>query len=1319
MQPTLSKEGVAGLLHRPGALLAIGIASGLLLIISIALAAYYLLVWRKRERHTQVGSRAVTRKRLLSVWENFLAPLPPVVRAALPDYAHFIVLGDPGVGKSTAISRRVDWQGQASLFLPSYTPDPLLQIYLGSRTVVYEISATLLQSTSQETHEAFRLLWRAALSPSNPPTLVVVLKASTLSLSSPDVIRQQAQLIRGKLNLLSQLLATPLRTRLCITNMERLRGYSEFARFLHKAGRELVLDVGTDADVGLAATFQSYEKYLPRALSTLPVGPFEASVNLLSAAHEVITPVHAFIAALVEGSVASVRPDVQRVYFFSLPSDEQVGNPFDTTGLAGSAPTVLSRWGRRLRELGIRPLHALLCLLLLLAGLVPLFVAVRRHEKRVHGAATAVAEFAQAVRRAQESLSPSSESDVVRRAKQQAAVRLREVDAAETRFRPFLLLQRPEKASARQRFVESIRQAYLRPALEASVRQRSRDKILYALAALYATRGNTLGALVHSQPQEFSTTLGLPVDLVLDYVDNSEHPWTEQALLLLPPLPSESGRWPLADLRPWREFIQAVSQAVGKPYITSDQLAQLRKESERLLETLGRIQQAGTLRRIYQILSEESPLDLARLLGADAGALTPEPWLRDNAAALERLLRLVRESMIPAGRPGHLSLYQLLKWINSLSSADGPSGVEVVKGIDGKDHFDGAASGAAAGPEEARPADAAPASEDEPIVLAFPGSSVYELSARAWAELLLRSRKQLLLAYQLGHAERSHHRLSKRCCECGQHGKRRRRCLPCASGEGHRHVKKELLCSSHRHPGSRRALPLFEPDDLPSRRQPLYAAGPFDAPTGEEYNRAVFDREVLPLLNELKKAVASSRALKPEEKLKLARLVRSEVSGYARRYCAGLLKFHQSFHFPGGAPDLHSELLNLVRPGSRFIAHLSVVADNASLRELDDLYLRPLTECLSDFKPLVEVMTAKGADKGADKKADSKPAGGSSDREAPGLADYLAAVSKLAEELDASAAPGLEAPADDKKGAATSAKSGLETQLSPAGRSALASAQGQKDTPRHKAEEFLDKAGILGGLRRPFMEPFEAVYRRGARDIERTLAQHWQSETQPKVAQLLSRFPFNPAAEREVAPADLDTLNEVSGAFWQDLRGFFGPVLSEQGGVYRARSGAHGPLALPRDLLPTVNQLAQLSRALFGKTGARQPLRFAVRNIAGDTIGEGQSVQPAVAFLQVGKAAVYGFNQRASAATITIDWWDQGVATVGIESTAARSGRKHTQTLEVADSAWSLFRLLQKSTVEGDGISTWRLLEGGVGGGQTIRFQLQPDPWALFRLKLP
>ncbi len=1310
----LSRVEAGGLGQHPGLLIAVGVISALLLLAGLVFLIYYLRLRRPSDRPTQPGPKTLTPTRLRELWERFLAPLPATVRAALPEYDHFIVLGDPGAGKSATVTRRVDWQGQASLFLPSYTADPLLQIYLGSRTVVQEVSATLLQQTSREAHESFRRLWKASLA--RPPTIVVVLKVSALGSSEPDVIRQQAQLIRGKINLLSELFEAPIRTRLCLTNMERIRGYSEFARFLHKQRLPLVLDVGADAD--LVSGFAAYEKYVPRALTTLPVGSFESGVSLLSAAETVMAPVRTFVTALVEGSVASVRPDIQRVYFFSLPPDEQVGNPFDSAGLSpAGVPTALSRFHRWLVGLGIRPLHAVLCLLLLLLGLVPVLLGVQRHDQRVQQAVAATWGFQQAVRRAQETLSSPSESDVVRRAEQAAAQALTELAGAEARWRALRLLQRPEKAALRSRFIESVRQGYLRPALELGVRQRGRDKILYGMAALYATRDNSLGALVRAQPQEFSATLGLPLDLILDYVQNSDAPYSERVLLLLPPLPSES-RWPIADLGPWRAFLTAVTQATAQPAISPEPLEALRKEAGRLEETITRVRKATTMRRIFQMLSEESPLDLTKLFGRDAGALAPDPWLHDNQELLERLLRLVRESSIQINKHGHLSLYQLLKWINSLS----PDGERAALGTAGE-----------------------PTASAEPLHFAFPGNQLFEISERAWLELLMRSRKRLLLANRItgsdGSSARAHRHRAARCCDCQHTSRRHKRRHPCRKCDG----KNDGTCTTQR---KNKRVPPFTNSELQPRLASLLnsAQTAGDALT-EEYNRTLFDHEVLPMLRELRRALADSKNLTAEEKLRLARLVRGQVQSYAQKYCSSLMKFYLSYHFHRSAGDLHSALLNVVRPGSPFVAHLFAVADNAALRGLDDPYLAPLGECLAEFKPIVQIMIPKEPDKkpppkladakpadakpaetkSADaKSADAKPAapapfadrptGNNTDRESEGLADYLGAVAKLAEELDANPSMGDESKGGGKKGDPPQVL--LAAQLSGLGRSALAVAKGQDGTPRQSAEKFLDKAGIIGALRRPFMAPFDAVYHRGAREIEGALAQHWQNDTLPMVAQLLTRFPFNQSAEREVAPSELEVLNEKSGAFFQDVRSFYEPVLIEQSGVYRARPGALGPLALPKELLPTVNQLTRLARALFNTGGERQPLRFAVRGVAGSRVNEDRQVQPTVAFLQVGKTSVYGFNQRPSADTLAISWWESGAAIVGIESLSARSGRKHTQTLEVADSAWSLYRLLQKSTLGPDGVSTWRILDDGAGDGQAIRFLLDPDPWALFRVRL-
>ncbi len=1322
MTSSVSTVGLALSNQRLALLIAVGF-------FSLALLGVFALILRtllrkrdQRELTRQIAQSIITPKRLLSIWQQFLAPLPPSVRVALPDYDHFIVLGDPGVGKSALITRRVDWQGQASQFLPSYTPDPLMQVYLGSRLVVQEISATLLQFTTRDVHEAFRRMWRASLPRGVPPLVVVVLKASVLSTASPDVIRQQAQLIRGKLNLLSELYGVPIQTRICLTHMERVRGYVEFARFLNKGRVPLVLDISGDAEGGMVAALKGYEKHVPRALTSLPVARFEASVALLSAAETVLGPVRAFIAALVEGSVASARPDVKQVYFFSLAADEQVGNPFDTTGLSRpQVATSVSRLFRWLAALGISPLHAALSLLILLAGVLPLWLTQRRHSERVAEAAAAVAAFEGAVRRAQESLSSPSESDVVRRAERHATEKLAVVEEAQAKFRPLRWLLQREQAAIREQYVAAIRQGYLRPALEAGVRQRLRDKILYALAALYATRDNTLGAIVRNAPGDFASTLGLPSDLFEDYVRQGEKPWSERVLLLLPPLPSDAARYPIADLRPWRDFVSSVEHATKEPYITGANLEHLRREAERLRETTRKVRQAAALRRMYQVLSEESPLDMNKLFNGNAGVLTPDPWLLDNAPTVERLLHLVRDGSLQINRGGRMSLFALLKWINSLSGRSESSSAEASR-------------------------------DNDLIELAFPGNKLLSISERAWLELLMRSRKRFLLSYRVAAAQAGG-ASSARCCEC-RRGSHRRHCRPCTEGQKLSHSQRQQLCTAtrtlRRSEGTQNPeMPPFSDAELQPRLASLHTSD--RAPSeriDDQYNRALFDNEVLPLLRELKRALAESKVLVPDEKLRLSKLVRGEIESYARRYCQALEHFHLSFHFhagDGSVAELHTALLDLTRPGSRFVSHLFAVAENASLRGMEDPYLAPLAQCLAEFQPIVRVMYGESPPKGegaasTDGKDSSKSGSGGEvaggKRPKPQeLQRFLEIIAKQAEDLDrvalfeggkgspskgvgsAGAASGTEVGSSG--GFASSDVPTLEDQLGALGRGALSVLQGDDKAPYKQAEAFLDKAGIIGSLRRPFLAPFDVAYRRGVHDIERAVARHWQHETLSPISQILSRFPFNQGAEREVAPSELDLLNESSGSFWQDVRTFYAPVLSEQSGSYRARSeGGHG-VSLPKDMLSTLNQLAKLSRTLFDRSGKRQPLRFSVRSVPGGITTPDNSAPPSAAFLQIGKVSVYGFNQRVTAEPLSIEWWNQGIALVGSERTAARSGRKHTETLEVADSAWSLFRLLQKTTLDQEGVSTWRILSDAGQGETVIRFVLSPDPWAPFRIRLP
>ncbi len=1292
------------------------VVAAMLLLLIVVSAALLVWWWRKRQRVDDATAyvnpmQSIPSQRLLSIWEKFSSRLPSGVRLPLPEYAHFVVLGNSGAGKSALIGRKIDWQGQASQFIPSFTADPLMQVYLGSSTVAQEFSAVVQDATGRSYNAALSKLWRG-MEIDQAPTVLIVLMAPLLASATPDQVRQQAQLLRGKINVLAAATGSSPRVRLCLTHMDRVRGYSDLARFLHKNHLPLELEVGAEPSSDLPAALLAYERYLPRALTTLPVTTFESVVDFLRGTELLLAPVISLVQALSEGSAASQRPELQRVYFSSLSADEQVGNPFDPPPHLRTAPlgSFLSRW---LRSFGVRPVHALLGLGLIGLGLGSLALITKRHHALVARAAAAGVGFDASVERARKTQS-SGESDVVRRAELQASEALLATQTAEDHWRLLRLIYRPDKRENEQRFVDSIRRGYLLPSLERAIRQRDRSKILSSLVALYATAGNTLGALILAQPTDWSTDLTVPRDTLLRYIHHSKEPWTEVALIALPPLPLDSARVSVSELAPWRAFLSSVAQAIKKPFVTYAELRQLQQQGADLREALTQIRRASLWRQLYRNLAEESPLDMAKLFGRDASALTPSSWVTDHQSALERVLQLVQESSIQTEQAGTKSLYQLLLWLNDSGSP---------------------------------PSTAQPRSDEELWRFLLPNDSAsYDISRPDWLALLARSRTRAFSFADIATESRSNTSAqgTRRSKACSKKGRKQRRTAQCNANElaSMQTTQSAWGQGDRARPVVRRTLapglPLWSEEEFAPKLAALLTSS--EAPAiglSEVYNRAVFHREVLPLVHELKKALSGNRRLSAEEKISLSRAVQAELARYARHYCNSLLEYHLGYRVEGRSQAaLHAELLDLIKPGSPFLARLRVVVESTELRGLDEPYLRPLATCLSDFRPLVVLLTpaasaaSRLAEPRSDKvvSADTKAAGAgpaptqigppaASDSAAStaagaakgdGLAAYNEAVAKLVAALDRVQEPASATSAVKDRAAE------LMSRLSPLGRAALAMHEGGEDSALRKAEQFLDQAGVIGALRRPFLAPFLAVYQAGTNQIEHVLATHWRETVSAQLEQLLSRYPFQRAAEREVAPADLDLINERKGAFFTTLRGLYAPVLVEQDGAWRQRSGALGPVKLPADLLPTVNRMLKLSRALFTPEGARHPLEVAIRGLPGSQVQGVGAAQPALAFLQVGKAAAYGFNQQSSALPLSIDWWAQGAAIVGVESVAVKTGRKHTQTLEVSDSAWSLFRLLQRSTLDSAGVSTWRILSDSTEESQAIRFVITPDPWELF-----
>ncbi len=1248
--------------------------------VTTLLAVLYL---QYRRRKSELSNRprdakeAVPATALRDIWNRFLAELPRSARAAVPNYPSFLVLGPASAGKSHVVRSRIDWQEQTGQLVPSYTADPMLQIYIGSRALALELSAPLLMSNQDATRDAVSKLFASAFRHRNP-TVIVVINLGAMIRTDPDTIAHQGQSIRAKLNLLSKALRSPIETRLVLTHMEQIEGYSAFAKYLNheRIPLELPLHLVTNHEGGIGELLRSYEQYLPHALITVNADQFRGIIKFLHSAPKNLHLLEPFLQPLLQANAAYPTPHLERIYFHSAGKDEQLGNAFHLTRRSeagrGPRPVISLAWWRGRAHLAV-------CVGVAAAAFLVLFSLVIRHGRKVHKSEDAVESFEQAVERARNSLNPSTESAAVRAAEQNSSQLIGSLTNSDEKWALYRMLYQDNKEETRTHHIETVRKGYLLPSLEKAAKLHQRDKLIYTLAVLYATKENSLGGLVLTQPGEFASTIGVPESVIRDYLAYSEEPW-QGSPTVLSTVRSGIRRDRndlVTEVALWARYFDALERAFPQQKISADDLKLLREGSEPLLTTIDAVHSGLTLSRVFRMLSEEAPLgDLVRQLSLEDPTLAPPPWLRDQATPMRSVLKLVHDTTTDQVRSGKLNLYQVLQLLTDVHSRR--DGVQETYSFELQGH-------------------------------------TYMFNGREFLNLLMRSRNQLVVNSLFDRKptrpnkssadsdlDRLSRRLVKKCLK-----KCNRMCdAECTIPDMKRYS--ELLRKQQQ--GDKSSEPAGEqPAGKTSARQgrtpassgptravlsPRLASlvgekGSLSAAFAGAYNKANFERDIRPVLIKLDKALEATPELTAEERELLVKYVANEARSYARRYCDALLAQHRSYVFPGGGvSSTHAELVAAVLPGGSLSNHLKTVSENAQLGDLSSTYLRPLGECIALFQPLNRLMTP-GKEGGY-----------------PGLKPYAEILAGIVKELDSGKPAAI--PEDGKTLA-------LNDMLSPLGRIALASLQENPTAPDKQVQQFLDATGLAGPLSTPFIAPVHRVVRLGQSEIEHTLAEYWESGMRPQVEPILEKFPFNRTAENTVDPHDLDQLKPADGPFWLAFRSKYGPVCLERSGDFVAKRFPTGNISLPTGMLPLINQLAKVSRTLFGKDGSRVPLDLRVRALPlSATDGE---VPGTLSFLATGKSVVYGVNAAPTPRPLQVSWWQADPASVGLEYSTADSGRKQTQSLEIGEMSWGFFRLLSRGQTSEPRLVTWTLPGDGGRSPRAVKFEFVEDPWALLKVR--
>ncbi|HEX8704163.1 MAG TPA: type VI secretion IcmF C-terminal domain-containing protein, partial [Myxococcaceae bacterium] len=632
---------------------------------------------------------SISRNRLRQIRERFLAGLPWKQRAAVKDLPGAVVLGPAGSGKSKLIDLDVDWQRQARQFLPSYTSDSLLQIYLGPDTVVQELSAPLLEDDTPQAGLALRRLWKETFGQQQQALAVLVLDARWLAETPPDEVRRTAQLLRGKLNLLAEVRHGQVETRLCLTRMDELEGFEDFANLLQSHRVPLSFELPPRGEEGkLASLLQAQERYLALGLTSLPVESFERLERFYSQGHRPFEALARFVTALLEGGTLAFAPRLSRVYLSSLLPTARAAGVLSVSAEANDVQAVRQRYLRT---------HLKRAAIAAAACCVPLLAAYAHFSWRLSQTQERVKRFEDTVQRMRDQgqeVSGTVVQDQVLAAGQSMDVLWRAMSYWP--LLPYSFID--EREGLRLRLARGIREAHLRPALERCHKQPGAcrpEQVVYMMAALHASRDEGLGQFVLSslrsrsswsfvQTAEAATTLeegsldakrswvstvNLLDSLVSDYIQISDKPW--QA-----PTTTEASwaHWPFrepltleAQLEPWQAHFKRLQELLHDQNLEPYELERLDAELESMQEERRRLHAQledsallSTLPRVVDLLAaSEARVDMSRFKGLPSTVKAVE-WMNRNREVLASILRLEEEAYLGVKAVQKMTVAELL-----------------------------------------------------------------------------------------------------------------------------------------------------------------------------------------------------------------------------------------------------------------------------------------------------------------------------------------------------------------------------------------------------------------------------------------------------------------------------------------------------------------------------------------------------------------------------------------------------------------------------------------------------------------------------------
>ncbi len=577
------------------------------------LPKFRLPKWIYNIKFPKLFQRADSPRAFYYVWKKFIRQIPPESRSTISSYQHFIVLGNAKSGKTDLIHGLIEQSQDLYPFDTSFTSDPDLQFYLGPNQVIQEISFSALEDRSIRIRKKMIRLWKK-LYVRRDPIVIITYNCFSNERENLRDLNRLAQLISGKISLLSEITKKPLKVRVALTHLDKIPGYLEFARFLKQENLTFNINLSSDFESNTleASLKKFFDEYITLMLTSTSNHDFS---KILTFSKELPLHFHSieeFLRALVARVSYASSIEIDKLSFTSNMESSTSFNPFQWTKLPSMQ--IFFRYPMLKHQL------ASACLFLLFTSILLHFYFQQRNELVLAKKGVDQLNLLQ-YNSFQEKVVPSY------------AALFNKNPAS------FLAYVTPnffgvKLDNAKNKLADHIRKHYIeREFRKAALESKGELKCLYFHGLMHASRDNNLGRFILENSKKMADALGIQENLVKAYVNScTENHDYSTALNLNKVNPFI----PLTSFNPWLNFLKKIQEISAQTIFVEHNFEEIVKEAEKLFAAVNYLNNDSLPFAIATLLEEE--------YGSDKSSENIQVirWVGDNIDALSSFLLFIK-----------------------------------------------------------------------------------------------------------------------------------------------------------------------------------------------------------------------------------------------------------------------------------------------------------------------------------------------------------------------------------------------------------------------------------------------------------------------------------------------------------------------------------------------------------------------------------------------------------------------------------------------------------------------------------------------------